>query len=326
MKKILLQCLLAGIGYSLYAVGTPADTTAHIYRVAQGDITVDGNLNDPGWANAIQYDVVKVFKGDVITDPSDLSGWFKAAWTNAGLYVAISVTDNIHYSMGDFGEAWEKDKAEIYLNMNTDALHLGKGAGAASGHGEGYFQIAPVADPGQGAPDWAPGSQLQILLNVDDSAKYTEEVFLPWTGIPDTDSAVYNPASGIKFGFDVTLVDNDGPDSGKPARRRLCWMNNAEAPSVDENWNNMAYAGFMQPGIYTAISQTQSHAFTISVDHQTLRLTDVAPGTIAVFDMMGRCIVKINSHGSEAEIDISALQSGVYIVRSENNAVKFFKR
>jgi hypothetical protein len=334
MKKLfLLIFVFMAMNLAMKAVTTPKDSTATLYKISSGDITVDGDSSDIGWTNATKYNILRVFPGDAFASASDCSGFFKAAWDENGLYVLLSVTDNIHYAVDPdpskpYGQDYEKDKGEIYLNLNVDSLKKEHGIGYSGGNSMGYFWVAPVADESQSIPPWAlPNGKLVIKLS---GTNYVEEVFIPWSNLKygsNTDK-LYNPLSGIRFGLDVTIADNDGPSSGKPARRRLGWINNAVYPSKGENYSTMAHAGFamLSTSTTTNIQPINDTKFIISVTNDFLKLRNVKPGIISIYNVTGQEIMKISNRDINSEIEISNLKSGIYFIRTNDRTQKFIKR
>ena len=205
-------------------------------------ISIDGKINDVEWKYATTYNITKKYKTDeAFKNPNDLAGYWKAAYDNSGLYILVNVTkDDIHYSEGPFGQWWEKDQIEIYLDMN-DTL---KDGGSPSNNGTGHFQI-PFLEKNNPAtmPSWCAGCQ--VAITVDSTLANTstiEELYIPWKAIPKKDNSIYNPKVEKPFGFDVYLSDNDGPNSNKPPRRRLVWSN---IGNINEDWLDMDDAGLV---------------------------------------------------------------------------------
>ena len=59
----------------------------------------------------------------------------------------------------------------------------------------------------------------------------------------------------------------------------------------------------------------------------SLRLTGCAQGTkVDIFDAGGRKVCATTSTGHETVIDVSGLQSGLYMLRAGKTAIKFVKR
>lgn len=218
----------------------PDSTTVIITKLKKDTITVDGIINETIWNSAVQNNIAKNFGSETFDNNLDLSAYWKALYNDSGIYVLVNVfKDDVHYTSGTYGQAWEKDKIEVYFDMNTDDLKDGKGPNDGAiydGRNMGHYVIAPLAEPNQTLPGWCERCQLQTSVNADNS--YITEMYVPWETIKSVTNSVFIPDSMKRFGFDVTIADNDGPGKGA-ARNRKVWMNKVEP----ESFNNMDGCG-----------------------------------------------------------------------------------
>jgi hypothetical protein len=323
-QTLLVLALSLCTALSVRAVNLPADSTGVISKATTGQITVDGVINAAEWGTATQYDLNRVFKGDSIVGASDCSGWFKALWNETGIYMVVNVTDNINYPKGGtntFGADWEKDLVEIYFNTNTSALYKADGPTAYSGHGKGYYQIAANANDTVTMGGWAKTSNLKVKLT---GTNYIIEYFVAWDDLKDAAGATYDPTSGKKVGFDVTVSDNDGAAVFTKNRRRIGWSNNMVAPSANENWSNMAAAGKLLFATGTGIKPVNAATFSARVQGDVLRVYN-AHGAVSVYNIMGEKVITVSNLKSVKEIGLSSLPSGMYIVTDGTQAQKFIK-
>jgi hypothetical protein len=236
---------------------------------------VIGGEIDEVWGEADQNDIAVVFRTETPTIGGLGETWWKALWTDDGIYVLVNVTDNDWYPWKEANgtNGWQYDKIELYFDANVFNLEDGKG-GQNPGNA-GNYQIAP--DPiltnvgGELSEDFLVGTGFQYAYMVNDP-NYTVEYFVPFSYLNDA-AGVPVDISGT-IGFDITVIDNDAPgdDNG---RQRTDWSN---AGVKDENWNNMDDAGIIT---LEGAAVIYIDAITISVDGditengQTLQINSV---------------------------------------------------
>jgi hypothetical protein len=236
---------------------------------------VIGGEIDEVWGEADQNDIAVKFK----TENPSIGGigdtWWKALWTEDGIYVLVNVTDNDWYPWKEAGgsNGWQYDKIELYFDANV--FNLEDGNGGQNPGKSGNYQIAP--DPtltnvdGTLMEDFLVGTGFQYAYMVDDP-NYTVEYFVPFSYLKDADGGVVDITGTI--GFDITVIDNDAP-GGDNDRQRTNWAN---AGAIDESWNNMDDAGIIT---LEGAEIIDIDAITISVDGditepgQTLQINSV---------------------------------------------------
>jgi hypothetical protein len=217
-----------------------------IISYATNPITIDGIIDVTEWGNATQHHIENIFVGeeDGFSGPEDLTAYWKAAYTNTGIYVLVNViADDVHNVDLD-GIDWQQDLAEVYFDMNTNNLKDGSGPYGGQGQtpitNNGHYSLTrPAMDDSTYLDDWAIGRGIQRMIQVASDNSYIEEIYFPWSAIPSANGIVFTPDSVTTFGFDVCIADNDGDIYG---RQRKVWKNN-QSP---ENWFNMDNAGIMK--------------------------------------------------------------------------------
>lgn len=205
------------------------------------NIVVDGVIEEE-WNEMVKYDVSIPFIGETFDGPADLDAWWKLGYSDAGIYILANVfADDENFADDTYGESWEQDLVEFYLDMNEFDLIDNNGPNDNSSYdGEylGHYQLGVRADPNNTITNpWFNGNTA-VVLNADNS--YVVEVFIPWSDIPDRNGMSYSPTLGSKIGFDVCVADNDGMSNGAPRNRKV-WSNDGSNSS--ENWFNMNDAG-----------------------------------------------------------------------------------
>ncbi len=238
---------------------------------------IDGVLDDGIWDVATVNAIDKPFTGETPTlgNPGE-TNW-RALWDNDGIYVFITVTDDVYMPVYDHtGNSYEYDHAEIYFDTNY-ILEDGLGPQTdGNGNGNGHYQFADNISTGidDGTMQTRSDGVQYAMLN--DGTNYTEEYFIPFTKLITGAGGMMDKTQEI--GFDVCIIDDDVADTpDSPVRNRAVWSNDGSITS--ENWVDMDQAGRItldgaEPGIFV-------DAITISVDgditqdNQTLQINAV---------------------------------------------------
>ena len=197
-------------------------------------LTIDGKLDEAVWNGAVRYPVQKNFNNEGFSGDEDCSGYFQTLWTNKGIYVAVTVTDDITQNDGAFGPSWAQDMVELYFDVNDV-----KKDGVGTKDGKGHLQNAEIASDG-----FVKVSGNSITAYKMSGTNYVKEIFLSWSDIKKDDGTIFVPGPDATMGFDVYIVDNDADsvDSGQNYRNRLVWSNNGD---INEGYNNMDDAGLL---------------------------------------------------------------------------------
>jgi hypothetical protein len=305
--------------------GASTDAMTDTAKKTTVAIKIDGVLDESAWAGAYKNRLGRTFKGEVIKNTTDCSGFFQTLWADSGLFVAVTVVDDVKgYSKTKYGPFdWAQDLTEIYIDMNVGNLKDGKG----SSYSKGHFQNAIVAPSGTDTIVKSNGVTTSYKRGT--AGNYIKEVYLPWSYLKDSSNNLYT--SNVKpIGFDVYVSDNDvdSVDKGTNFRNRLVWSNKGD---VNENYNNMNEVGLLYlsgspviTSIATASSSVGSFLVYPNPAENFIVLKTNNSGTYAVLNIAGQSILSGNV--SNSQIDISRLQKGVYFVKVGNQTAKFIKK
>ena len=152
---------------------------------------IDGDLSE--WADVPGIAIGSSLLADARTvdDDADCSGEVKAVWDDAGLFVALRVTDDT-VSLPDSPDLqwWDHDSAEVWVGDQQFGLALGR-SGAVVSRIRSADESAKVAARVQ--PPSVGGG-------------YTVEAFIPWSSAGTS----VEPQVGAAVRFAVGLNDNDG--------------------------------------------------------------------------------------------------------------------
>lgn len=280
-------------------------------------LEIDGEI-DFAWDAAAEYPISLPFGAETFEDEADCNGYFKVGWDETGLYLLVDVNDDYLYPEGEFGEAWEKDKIEVYIDMNVGNLEDAAGPGSSDNDGtNGHFQLAPnfLADYTDG-PTWFTGDR---GYNADTDTKgepvnAVTEFWIPWENLPDKDGNVIVPDETMTFGLGISIADNDGPDNGN-ARNRMVWVN----ASDPESWLNMDACGTLMLEESTLdVEAVEAAKFSVYPNPASDVLyvrNAVNAKSVSVHNIVGAEVLNVTVDGSETfSINTSDLEKGIYVI------------
>ncbi len=193
-------------------------------------ITIDGQYwSDPFWHGTIPVPRVSA-SGNIVLPTTDNTFDFAATYDDSYLYVAVSVNESYVYNQtlgwlytdSDVSTPWEDDAVEIYIDPKN-----------------GYPLFQAIINPkGINVPAtlWTNSnySKNGILFasafytGTKYVHQYVVELAIPWSKFGIT------PASGLSFGFDIAVDDDD---NGGGRDGAIAWKGNAN------NWNSSANYG-----------------------------------------------------------------------------------
>lgn len=187
------------------AAGRPNGTPLNAAYLAVAP-AINGDLSD--WAGVSYGLAACTFGCNLRSGDSDLSGTVFLGYDATNLYVAVQVRDDKYVQVTSGRSMYKGDDVEIQFDVNlisdfastglsSDDYQIGLSAG-------NFATVAP------NAYRWYPRSLEGSLSAVVVKAKqvadgYALEAKIPWTVLGVT------PVAGAKFGFAVSLSDDDQP-------------------------------------------------------------------------------------------------------------------
>ena len=147
---------------------------------------VDGMLDDVYTeAGANVYNIAKPFGTETPTVGVEGETTWQALYTNDGMYVYVTVADDVWmpFYAGTGANEWEYDKIEIYFDVNYT---LEDGQGRDKWQCTGHYQFAsrpPDASTIDGTPT-TNDNGVVWAYNVEDPV-YHVEYFIPWSVLMD---------------------------------------------------------------------------------------------------------------------------------------------
>lgn len=170
--------------------------------------TIDGDLGD--WSGTTFTASQCVFGCSLWSGENDLSASYYMGYDSSALYVGVKVKDDQYVQLSTGHLMYKGDDVEIQLDTNLAGDFADKSLSA-----DDYQMGMSAGNFGSRAPEayrWYPASLQAALPSVFIKAKqatggYTLEAKIPWTVFKVT------PTSGARFGFALSLSDDDLPGS-----------------------------------------------------------------------------------------------------------------
>ena len=212
--------------------GNINDSLVSVFSSKNGALTkvdelpvIDGDITDGYWDNFSSNCNTTPF-GGVVSGTDELSGYWKAVWTEDTLFVMANVKDNDLVDMG--APTWYTDGVHFYFGILNDRNHMGaNGEDPAKVFNQFYY----AADGTQ--PEGGNCHATRHFLVANDTG-YVVEAAFAWTDI-NKNGLEFNPANGTQFLMDVDLVSYNTDNQWNP--KQLYWS------SMENCWSNMDYAG-----------------------------------------------------------------------------------
>ena len=223
---------------SLFSLGLMAQQRTALINKASINPVIDGVI-DEVWAEADAENYIDknaIDQVPTLGEPGETI--WKGLWTQEGVYVLLSVTDDDFHPYYEVAgsSSWQYDKPELYFDVNFDL----KDEGGPS-TGQGHYQVAPAFADGLNDGtmllcgfNGTDGSIIEYAFNVADP-NYIAEYFIPFESLTDADGIAIDIEGTV--GFDVTIIDRDEGDEGE---RSAVWSNTGENGF---SWVNMDDAG-----------------------------------------------------------------------------------
>jgi hypothetical protein len=216
--------VVRGSGWAMYdnirlTIHEGTDHAAEARR-ARRPIAVDGNLGDWDFADPIPLlcDNQLAAPQGYVWSPANLSGVAKFSWDEKSLFFAAQVRDDRHVANTTGEATTEGDCIVIALHPGnrvdgTDAQAFAWHVGAAApGGGSGRHTLyrPPARSGGLSSGQLARDSSVYELAVRREGDITAYELRIPWA-----ETGGLSPATGVKAGLSLQLVDADG--TGAPA-------------------------------------------------------------------------------------------------------------
>ncbi len=171
--------------------------------------TLDGVWDE--WKTTAYPARAVVYGSDEHDGKEDLEGSYRIGWDNTYLYLAVKVIDDIYAQNASGADIYKGDSIELLLDTNLE------GDLTSTSLSSDDYQL--VVSPGKPDPDDPKEAYLYYPSNVagerpqvkiaaeGGDGLYRVEIAIPWSMYGIT------PASGQRYGFAVSVSDNDNEGS-----------------------------------------------------------------------------------------------------------------
>jgi len=131
--------------------------------------------------------------------PADLSAVLYTGWDSRYFYFAIDLSDDVHRTYTSYSDNWVGDGLIIAIDADNDG-----GFGYRFGSNDQLLTLALTRkDERRDNQDEEPSGEYRVRLKEDNSGA-VYEVAIPWSFL-----GISNPRPGLRFGFNITITDDD---------------------------------------------------------------------------------------------------------------------
>ncbi|MEN8227690.1 MAG: sugar-binding protein [Bacteroidota bacterium] len=280
-----------------------------IYQTSELPV-VDGDISDGFWDDVEAIACLNNMSKAVESD-TDLSGYWKAVWTEDTLYVMANVVDDSLFDNG--APTWNTDGVHLHWGLMNNRNGIGTSANPTSDpadssklFGQYYYAADGSIASGGEVGAWIPGVTPLIVAN---DTGYVFEAKFPWSAI-DRNSIGFSAEEGTKILFDVNLVDSDNDG----------WWSELQWSANQNNWSNLDDAGELELAVMIDVSTLVSVIDSITAivnaaeagygpDHYRQEVLDIANAAIAA----AQAIVENPESQTEVDEAVIALRNGMLL-------------
>lgn len=335
------KILLIGVAVLLASQLLMANDHAYIQKTSEA-IVVDGTGSEAVWSKATKYPFIHKNTTVKPTSDTDLSGFWQAAWTDAGIYIYADVTDDVLNNDLAFAN-WQTDGVEFYLfaftkkdinvapyNPCYDATQHGlrniwmwRPENFTGYANRGRYTDADRSNVGTGLKFDCDNfySKVYTGYTVKGAEKtgsvkgYTVEMYLPWNKMEigkDLSITTYKPAVGDSLAFEIGVIDNDGNVANN---KRRYW---ALPDNIGDAWSGADVCGriiFTAESAIVPVKQSEL-SVTLSSSSKMITVSGEQPiKCVALYNIAGnQCMLKENIQSKEFKYRYSSLSSGIYTI------------
>ncbi|MBN1953061.1 MAG: T9SS type A sorting domain-containing protein [Bacteroidales bacterium] len=329
MKKQLLNLSFVAVALALYVASYAAPIepvrTMVIPSAAAGVPALDGVAED------VYGDVqtTNIFNPTGYDGESDFTATLQVCYTPENLYAFVQITDDVDHSYEwTVGNAWEFDNVEFFLMLDTATVPSSYTGTTVQ------LRVCRTLDSVESAGR-APRTAFGYYMEAAAAGGWIAEVAIPWTAVLAEGAVIDDFMDYVNvdatIGFDFGAADSDNSDGDATVGNRdvqAAWDDDDPSDEADRTedlaWNNTATFGYVTLQTWTAIDEmTQS----------TLNAYPNPADDMITFDVEGEVSIEIYSitgslvmTSATNKVDISGLNSGVYVARNGNSSFRFMKK
>jgi len=321
MKKQLLNLSFVAAALALYVTANAAPIepvrTLEVDEIAA--VTLDGAA-DAGYSDSQDTDWGYPDQQENYGGESDFKADFQIAWDWDNLYILAIMSDDVEHDFDwTLSSEWMFDNVEFFLQLDTNTV--------TTSYDDHTIQLRvcrgldSVQSSGRAArSDWG------YYMEAQAAGGWITEVAIPWTAVlaagegPELSSDYI----GIPIGFDFAGADSDNSDGDETVGNRdyqTFWDNDGQDGTEDLAWNNTATFGYITLMEVEAVENHTASNINAYPNPATNSITFDVEGqvSIEIFSITG---VRVMTADTKT-VDLTGLNSGVYIARIGNESVRF---
>jgi len=349
MKKQLLNLCLMGAAVMFsgtifaQADSHPSDTLAappakydlpvRAIEIPQADASIDVNGSNDGEGYSDLQDV-HVFNHTGLTGgDADYDANFNICWDMDYFYWYVEISDDVAHEAASGDNTWEFDNIELFIDLDT-----GWSVSQYTGYGEepepGYENVCQmrinrgvlgVSDLGRvDAGEWL------YAEGTNGASGWSVELGMPWSAVLAEGDLPEYMFCNKAIGFDFSGADSDGTNPGPEGARdvQTCW-DTEKAVSPDNAWYHRSTFGLVTteggcppyiPRSVNEITKSSIHIYPNPAGNK-INFEIAGLSTIEIYSITGKQVMVVE-HTDGKGIDISSLQSGIYIAKINGKSVK----
>jgi hypothetical protein len=323
MKKLILLFASVALVFTYLNAGTPSLTISK----AATPVTIDGvsDSNDPWTGTWIDMTVLKT-----TNTTSDMTAKYEMMYDDSALYVIVQIDDP---TPGDTSgsNTYERDCMEVFVGMDTNAPTADYKTGDYQFRQSWGAEYPWGFEVGAGSPAAADDATKADFVadgftktaQVDDASSYITEWALKWRTLNKNICDDKFNKNFIKF--EIQAADNTTGSNGGRTQQNY-WYDNS-----DNQWHNITLFGLValeSPVVDAALSvpcvsvhKTVGSVSNVYVLKNTLQGVN---GNVNIYDITGRLVIK--TVATNNMVDISSLNNGIFVVKSNTGTAKFVKK
>jgi hypothetical protein len=321
-KNLLLLLALVAMCVTIYA--QPSALSITIPGTTEA-IVVDGFNDDDLWAEIDPQPFPYSFQ-DPRADASDIDATIQIAWSDLGLLMYLDMTDDMENYWTSGENTWEQDNDEFFYYFGEEGT-WGADAEVTAVAGDTLFsqiriqltdEYVTTTDgrfQGQwGAAPFGPADQDSMeAMAVTTGFGWAIEVIMPWNMFAMT----FEPAEGMKFGFDVAIGDAD--ESLRDNQLSLLNDSGTDAAYDNKSYLNTAILGEITESNVPSYLVNRVSVYPTLVDN-LLHVTGKV-NSVSIYNVTGQPVLSIKDNNI-ATIDVSALKAGIYFISLNNETTQ----
>lgn len=306
------------------------------YTIKQftGNYTIDAVADELFWAGADEITIASADLSDGNTPPcmeadsdDDISAKFKYVYNATVLLVYAEVLDNevmfqdITYACGG---SWSVDGLELYFITTNDATS-GQAVGDNNTVGGMHLRIQMNED---GTPSYPTDGGITSVEYLETSDGYNFEIAIDLSAflsyrVPEP--VVIVPGT-TQIGFDATVNDSDVPDEASCEQCRIALI-------AWNSRNNALYGDASQAGKMNFSDEVIGAIALDTHDQSSIKIypnpaekmifieSELLLSNIQILNLAGSEVLNVKDYSKG--IDVSSLQTGVYILKADSYVSKF---